>query len=154
MRYSLNPDPEKTARALLRDAPVKPKHAVNVCRAIKGKAVESAKVFLKAVVAGEQAVPFLRHKRNVNHRTGMGPGLYPRDASKAILALVESAASNAEYKGLDPEKMFISHVAAHRAKPIPGTMQRAQGRATPWNTSTSHIEIVLAEREPEEGEEE
>ena len=140
-------DPEVTARAVARDSPVKPKFAVNVARAIRGKPVPKARSFLEGVIALERAVPFVTHNRNVKHRKGgIGPGRFPVNAAKAFLAVLKNAENNAEYKGLDPERMVVKHSVAHRAAPIPGYMPRAQGRATPWNKSTSHIEIVLSER--------
>jgi len=146
--YSVHPDPEKTAIASAREIPIKPKHAVNVCRHIKGMRLEQAKTFLEGVVREENAVPFFRHIRTINHRRGkLGPGLYPVKAAGAILKVLEGAESNAEYKGLDPEKMFVSHAACMRAPTQQGQMPRAQGRATPWNTHMSHIEIVISERE-------
>ena len=83
---------------------------------------------------------------------GIGPGQYPVNVAAATLRILNDAASNAEYKGLDPEKMYIWHACAHRGAPIPGIMPRAQGRATAWDKSTSHIEIVL-KNESEEKEE-
>ncbi|MCA1813590.1 MAG: 50S ribosomal protein L22, partial [Halobacteriales archaeon] len=145
---SVQPDPEKTAMASAREVPIKPKHAVNVCRHIRGMKLGQAKRFLEAVTREEAAVPFFRHIRTINHRRGkIGPGLFPVKAAGVILQVVESAESNAEYKGLDPDKMFISHAACQRAPTQLGQMPRAQGRATPWNTHMSHIEIVLSERE-------
>ncbi|HVL87702.1 MAG TPA: 50S ribosomal protein L22 [Candidatus Thermoplasmatota archaeon] len=151
--YSVKPDPEKTAIASAREVPVKPKHVVNVCKAIKGMSLERAKAFLEEVQELETAVPFVRHKRKVAHRRGkVGPGQFPVKAAGKVLEVVKGAEANAEYKGLDPEKMVVSHAACQRAAPIQGTMQRAHGRATPWNTATCHIEIVLSEKSEKEEE--
>lgn len=151
-RYSVRPDPEKTAIASAREVPVKPKHAVNVCRAIRGMGLEQAKKYLEDVQALKVAVPFLRYKRLVKHRRGkVGPGQYPAKAAGAVLQVVKGAEANAEYKGLDPEKMFVVHAAMQKASPLRGSTPRAQGRTTPWNTSTCHIEVVLQERVSKEG---
>ncbi len=138
---------EKVARASGRAIPVKPKFAVEVCRAIKGRTVPKAKAFLERVVKLEEAVPFKKTVRHVKHRKGkMGPGQYPVKVAAAVLRVLENAEANAEYKGLEPEDMVIFHACAHRGTPIPGMMPRAHGRATAWNTSTSHIEIMIRER--------
>ena len=143
-----NVDPEITAKAAGREIPVKPKFAVNVCKAIKGKNVKQARTFLEEVVAKKTAVPFKVHKRQVKHRRGgVGPGQYPVNVAKAMLRILHDAVSNAEYKGLDPENMYIWHTCAHRAAPIEGFMPRAQGRATQWNKQRAHIEIVLKNKE-------
>lgn len=143
-----NVDPEVTSKAAGREIAVKPKFAVNVCKAIKGKSVKSARLFLENVVAMKQAVPFRVHKRQVKHRKGgIGPGQYPVAVAAATLRILNDAASNAEYKGLDPDTMIVWHACAHRGAPIPGIMPRAQGRATAWDKSTSHIEIVLMNKD-------
>ena len=143
-----NVDPEVTSKAAGREVPVKPKFAVNVCKAIKGKDVKKARAFLEDVVALKRAVPFHVHKTNIKHQKGgVGPGKFPVAVAAATLRILNDAASNAEYKGLDPETMVVWHAAAHRGAPIPGTMPRAQGRATAWDKSTSHIEIVLKNKE-------
>jgi large subunit ribosomal protein L22 len=146
--YSVKPDAEKTAIASAREVAVKPKHVVNVCRVIKGMKLEQAKAFLERVQTLEVAVPYFRYYRKVSHRRGkVGPGQFPVKAAEKVLEVVKGAEANAEYKGLDPEKMFVAHAAMQKSSPIRGITPRAQGRATPWNTSTCHIEIVLQERE-------
>jgi len=146
--YSVKPDADKTAIASARNVPVKPKHVVNVCMAIKGMRLEQAKTYLEAVQREEAAVPFRRYFRQVKHRRGgIGPGQFPVKAATKVLAVVQNAEANAEFKGLDPDRMWITHAAMQKSAPLRGMMPRAQGRATPWNTSTCHIEIVLEERE-------
>ena len=62
-----------------------------------------------------------------------------------ILKVLENAEANAEFKGLDTEKLFIEHISSHRGVIIPGYIPRAFGRMTPFNTPTTHIQIVLQE---------
>jgi len=147
-RYAAqNVDPEITSRAVGKDLPVKPKFAIEVCRAIRGRSVKGAKLFLEDVVALKRAVPFRKVQRNIKHQKGVGPGRFPVKVAAAALKVLKDAESNAEYKGLDPTRMFVRHAAASRASPIRGFMPRAQGRATAWDTHTTHLEIVLEERE-------
>lgn len=147
-RYAAqNVDPETTSKAVGRDLPVKPKFGINVCKAIKGMPLARAKTYLENVTQLKEAIPFKTHKTNVKHRKGkVGPGQYPVKVVNATLVVLKQAEANAEYKGLDPEEMFVWHAACHRAASIPGHMPRAQGRATPWDTHCSHIEIVLAKK--------
>ena len=148
-----NIDPETTSKASAREVAVKPKFAVNVCKAIKGKTVAQARTLLEGAMALKTPIPFRVHHRHVKHRRGgVGPGQFPVRVAEATLAVLNDAASNAEYKGLDPDKMYVWHACAHRGRPQPGIMPRAQGRATAWDKSTSHIEIVLknADEEAEE----
>lgn len=81
---------------------------------------------------------------DIGHKKGsLGPGRYPQKAASEILKLIESAEANAEYKGLESEKMRIAHIAAHRGRVIRGMIPRAFGRATANNTPTTTIEIIL-----------
>ncbi|MGQ0534891.1 MAG: 50S ribosomal protein L22 [Methanobacteriota archaeon] len=145
--YSVHPDPEATAIASGRSLPVSPRDAVNVCRAIRGRSLTAAKDFLEGVIEERVAVPYFRHLRNQAHRRGkVGPGAFPRKCAEAILGVLQNAENNAEYKGLDVDRMVVHHAAAHKAGYIPGMMPKAHGSSGAWNTSLSHIEIVLAER--------
>src|SRR5919109_378111 len=139
--YSIHPDPDKTSRALGREVDVKPKHGVEVCRAIRGRSLVEAKDYLEQVIAKKKAVPFRRHVRFLAQQKGVGPGAFPVKASTEILKLLNHAESNAEYKGLDTERLWVLHAATHGASVLPGSMPRARGRATPWNKSLAHIEI-------------
>jgi large subunit ribosomal protein L22 len=75
----------------------------------------------------------------------MAGGRYPVNAAKEFLKILENAESNAEYKGLDPERMYIAHVATKCGRVIPGMRARARGRGSPYNTDTVNIEIILNE---------
>lgn len=145
--YSVDPDPDVTAKAMGRELAIKPRDAIEVCNAIRDRPLEEVKDYLEAVIEKEQAVPVRRHtgKKSVSHQKGTGPGKYPVKVSREILGVVEEAESNAEYKGLDTENLTVSHAACQRAGEIEGTRPRARGRATAWNQSLCHIEIVVEE---------
>ncbi|MBV1767090.1 MAG: 50S ribosomal protein L22, partial [Methanobacterium sp.] len=49
------------------------------------------------------------------------------------------------YKGLDSENLKIMHISSHRGFVIRGWTPRAFGRASPFNTPTTHVQIVLGE---------
>ncbi|MHB8604270.1 MAG: 50S ribosomal protein L22 [Thermoplasmatota archaeon] len=142
-----NVDAETTSRAVGREIPVKPKFGINVARFLKGMPLDKAKTYLELVIEKKRSIPFVTHKRHVKHRRDIsGPGAYPVTTCAAFLRVLKDAEANAEYKGLDPETMYIWHAAVSRGSPLKGTMARAQGRATQWDKQTSNIEIVLSER--------
>ena len=133
---------------MARSLKVSPKHCVEICSAIRGMDVAKAKAYLNDVIEMKKAVPFKRHNRDVGHRKGMkgwAAGRYPVKASKAILTVIENAEANAEYKGMDVENLKIEHISSHRGMVIRGAKPRAFGRVTPFNTPTTHIQIVLVE---------
>jgi large subunit ribosomal protein L22 len=59
--------------------------------------------------------------------------------------LIHSVTKNAEYLGLDTERLEIIHVAANRGRGSEGIFPRAMGRATPKRRETVNIEIVVKE---------
>ena len=61
---------------------------------------------------------------------------------------MKSAAANAENNHqMDPEKLYVSAALADPGPIIKRFMPRAQGRAYRINKRTSHITIVLKEKE-------
>lgn len=154
MKYSLELDPEKSAKAYGRELHCSPKHCENIARAIKGMMVKEAKQYLQDVINFKRAIPFKTHNTERAHKKGMGPGAYPQKACKLILKVIENAENNAEYKGLDPENMYIAHISTYRGRIIKSYMPRAFGRATAWHERTTNVEIIIAEKEGEEEKEE
>ncbi|MGI6471634.1 MAG: 50S ribosomal protein L22 [Candidatus Methanomethylophilaceae archaeon] len=145
--YTMDSDPDISAKAVGRDMPVSPKFAREVVGMIRGKKVEVAAIMLEEVMEQKRPVPLKRYNKRVSHKAGVGPGRYPVKAAKAVLSVLESAMSNAEYKGLNVESMVISTISVSRGAVIPGHMPRAQGRATPWNQETVNIEVIIEEVE-------
>ena len=72
----------------------------------------------------------------------------PKAASEPVLKLLKSAAANAENNHqMDPEKLYVSTCYANPGPIIKRIRPRAQGRAFRINKRTSHITMVLAEKE-------
>lgn len=145
--YTVVSDPDTTAKAIAKEQPISPKFAREVVKMVRGMKVSQARGALEDVIAKERPVKLYRYNKRVSHKTGVGPGRYPVKVSKAVLACIDSAASNAEYKGLDADSMVISTITVSRGQVMPGRMPRAQGRATEWNQDTVNIEVVLTEVE-------
>lgn len=141
-------DPETTAMAMATELHISPKHAYELCRAIRGRKVDEAEEFLEKVLNRKVAVPFKRYKKKVAHRRGLikwYAGRYPVKATSEILKLIRSAKSNAEYKGLDPDALRIWRAITKQGRTIHGIRPRAFGRATAEDTETVTVEIVLKE---------
>ena len=137
---------EPCAKAFGKEMRVSPKHAMEVCRAIRGMRLNVAKEYLEAVREKKKAVPFVRHRKKLAHRRGTGgSGQYPVKAAREILKVLKNAEANASYKGLDVEKLRIVHASAYKGIIIPGTLPRAFGRSTSYNKPLTNVEIVLKE---------
>jgi large subunit ribosomal protein L22 len=144
--YSTVSDTATTAQAYGRDLPCSPKSGRNVARAIKGMPVARAKVFLEGVIKVETPVPFKVRVRKIHHRKGgIGSGRYPVQTAKCMLKVLESAEANAEYKGLDKDRLVITHSTAYQGTVIQAFTPRAQGRATPHYNRLTNFEVVLTQ---------
>ncbi|VVB93334.1 50S ribosomal protein L22 [uncultured archaeon] len=143
LNYSIEPEPEKTSKALGKELHISKKHAHEIASAIKGMKLNKARGFLENVSELKQAVPYKRYTRNIPHRKGMCTGRYPQKAAKEFLKVLKNAESNATYKGLDPENMKITHVATKTGHTYMGQFRRAQGRASPKNHETVSVEMIL-----------
>lgn len=146
--YNKEGNEAKTARAMAKSLKISPKHCVEICNAIRGMDVSKAKSYLEDVIDMKQSVPFKRHNKKVGHRKGQKgwpSGRYPVKAAAEVLKVLVNAEANAEYKGMDTEKLVIEHISSHRGVVIRGAIPRAFGRVTPFNTPTTHIQIVVQE---------
>ena len=148
INYSVEADPETTAKAMLRDRPISIKHSKASAREIKGMTVGDAREYLQAVIDEERSVPFKQHNTGVGHRSdidGWDAGRYPEKASKDFQKLLTNASNNADEQGFDGESMTIKHVAAHKVGEREGRKPRAFGRADPWNTTLCDVELIIEE---------
>jgi large subunit ribosomal protein L22 len=146
--YSAEFQKEKTARSQGHELHVSPRHCVEICRELRGRSLVEAKSHLEAITKMKTPVPFKRHSSGVGHRAGMrgwDAGRYPQKAAREILTVVRNAEANAEYQGLDTERMLVVHCLARLGRVTEGRMPRAMGRATAKNTDTVTVEIVLQE---------
>ena len=70
----------------------------------------------------------------------------PRYASSVIFKLLSSAASNAEFKGINGNSLYIAECFANNCPIMMRIQPRAQGRANRIEKRMSHLTIVLDEK--------
>lgn len=146
-RYSVELDPERTAKASLRDVSMSYKATVETLKLLKGKSLEEARKILESIAALRTPVPFRRYSGKVAHKRGVpGAGRYPVKVARHLLRLLDNLENNAEFKGLDVTRLRIVHAAAHKGPKVKRYMPRAFGRATPWYDQLVHVEIYAEER--------
>jgi len=152
-KYSVRVDEERSAKAMVWDAPISYKKIVELARLLKGMKVEDARAFLERVSAGKEPIPVRRYSGKQAHHRGLAArykwpiGRYPVKAAKILLRLLENAVNNAEVKGLDTERLRITHIAVHKGRVIKKWMPRAFGRSSPRFRKYSHVEMVVTEEE-------
>ena len=140
-------DATKHVRASIREKKISHKHARETAKAIKGLTLEKARDYMLSVVAKERAIPFRRFKNQVGHRSdpGMMSGRYPEKTAGEFLKLLDNLESNAEYKGMDMDRLKIINATSHKGVAIKRFIPRAQGRATDKNDILTHVELVAQE---------
>ena len=142
-----NFDPTRHVRAALREKTISHKHSREIAVAIKGLNVEKARDYLIHVIQLKRSVPFRRYKNQVGHKSDPGTmsGRYPQKAATEVLKLLDNLESNAEYKGMDLDRLKIINATVHKGRIMKRFIPRAQGRATPKNNVYTHIELVAKE---------
>ncbi len=142
-----NYDATRHVRSSLREKDISHKHAREVAVAIKGLSIEKARDFLQAVINKDRAVAFGRFKNQVGHRSdpGMMSGRYPQKTAKEFIKVLDNLESNAEYKGMDLDRLKIINATVHKGVTIKRFIPRAMGRATPKNDVLTHVELVAQE---------
>jgi large subunit ribosomal protein L22 len=139
----------KHVRASAREVEVSHKHAREICVAIKDMKLNKAKEYLENVVALKQPVPYRRYKNEVAHRSelqGFPAGRYPVKAAGEFLRLLNNLEANAEYKGMDLDRLAIIHASSCPGVKVERFTPRAFGRNSPKINSLVHIELVGMEK--------
>ena len=112
---------KKIAKAYLRYVRISPRKVQIVCDLIRGKDVGTAMAILMQT---------------------------PKAASEPLIKLLKSAVANAENNnGMDVSKLYVSEVFATPGPILKRMMPRAQGRAYRINKRSSHVTIVVKEKE-------
>ena len=116
--------------------PISPKTSVEVCRAIKGKKVDSARRILKEAIALKRPIRYYRYNKDTPHKPGkgFGAGRFPIKVSKYVLDVLENAIANATYLNLDPEKLYVKIARSERA-----ISKEKQGKY-------ANLQIIVAEK--------
>lgn len=86
-----------------------------------------------------------------NKNVGVARGILmntPKAASELLIKLLDSAVANAENNfGMDKDKLYVAEIYANAGPMIKRIRPRAQGRAFRIMKRTSHITIVVKEKE-------
>ncbi len=109
------------ARAEHKFARISPRKVSIVCDLIRGKDVKTAEAVMMST---------------------------PKAASELLIKVLKSAVANAENNfHMDTDKLYVKETYANPGPILKRGMPRAQGRMYRINKRTSHITIVVAEKE-------
>ena len=132
---------ETMAKVTGRSVPISTRHAIEISNFIRNKNVQKMKAFLEDVINMKKALPFTRFNKGLGHKTKIGPGRYPIKSSKEVLALIQSAESNAQFKGLNTADLIISKIVSNQA-----STSWHYGRKKRRKMKRTNIEIILTEK--------
>lgn len=99
-----------------RNARISTKHAIYICKYIKGKEIQKAISELNEVIGKKVAVPMrgeMAHKKGKGFTTS-GSGRYPVKAAKEFTNLLKSLRANAEYNEME-EPYIIKEAVSNKA---------------------------------------
>ena len=144
-----NYDKTKHVRASIREKDISHKHAREIAVAIKGRSIEKARELLENVIARKEAIPYRRYNNEVAHRSnirdGFFAGRFPKKAASEFLRILDNLESNAEYKGMDLDRLRIVGAAVHKGTKLKRFQPRAMGRSSPKFDTLVHVEIIAQE---------
>lgn len=146
LKYSTEKEKTSSVKAMGRDLNISFKNAVELCKFVKGRTIPKALTLLEDVIEKKRHVPYTRFKTGIGHRKGDTDkiGKYPVKAAQKVLEIVRNLEVNAEYKGLDPENMEITHLQALKGRAI--LKRRPKGRWKAWKTQYVHIQAIAEEQ--------
>jgi len=151
--YCAEPEnPSKSCKAKGSNLRVHFKNTRETASAIRHLPLRRAQRYLKNVVSKKEIVPFRRYNGGVG-RKGQAKafhhsqGRWPKKSAEFLLQLLRSAESNADFKGLDADRLVVEHIHVNRAPKARRRTYRAHGRINPYMSSPCHIELILAEKD-------
>jgi large subunit ribosomal protein L22 len=144
-----NYDKTKHVRASIREKDISHKHAREIAIAIKGRSIEKARELLERAISGKEAIPFRRYNNEVAHRSnirdGFFAGRFPKKAASEFLRILDNLESNAEYKGMDLDRLRIVSAVVHKGTKLKRFQPRAMGRSSPKFDTLVHVELIAQE---------
>ncbi len=147
LEYSVKPiDEGNIVKGMGRDMNISFKDAVAICDKLRGMELADAVSLLEAVIALERTITFRRFNKGIGHRRGLGKenvGKYPKKAAGMIVNVLRNLEANADYKGLDVDKLRITHIQA--LKGISRRRRKPKGRWATWRTQLVNVQAIAAE---------
>lgn len=115
-RYQTEPEnPTKSCKARGSNLRVHFKNTRETAQAIKRMPLRRAQRFLKNVVVQKEIVPFRRFNGGVGRKAqckawSTSQGRWPQKSAEFLLQLLRNAESNADFKGLDVDRLVVEHI--------------------------------------------
>lgn len=127
------------------------KNTYETARVVRGMKLKKAIKYMEDVLEHKQCIPYRRFTGHVGRTTqakihGVTQGRFPEKSVKHVYQLLKNLLANAEAKGLDAEKLVITHFAVQKAVQGRRRTYRAHGRISPYLSSNCHVEFIATEK--------
>merc|ERR1712232_433045 len=143
-------NPTKSCKAMGVDLRVHFKNTYETAQAIKNMRLIDAKQYLQDVIEKKRCIPFRKFTGCIGRTPQakafkMSQGRWPVKSCKVVLDLLRNAESNADFKNLDTDKLYVKHIQANAAQQGRRRTYRAHGRIGPYMNCPAHVEVILEE---------
>jgi len=138
--YEYQKSEENIAKAVGRNLDISPKQSIEICKYVRGRPLNQAKMLLQQAIDMKRAVPFTRFTNGLGHKPGMSAGRYNPKACSQILKVLKSAEANAKNKGFNAADLKVVHLSMQI-----GARNSHYGRKRRSIFKNSNIEAVLQE---------
>jgi len=135
---------------MMTNANVSLKYSTEICNQIKGKNIDTVIAWFERIINHEEYLPLKRYHKKVAHRKGdskegVKSGRYPEKTIKEFITLLNSVESNADFKGLDEEKLTIIHAFASKGISRQSYQSKGKIGGKARRKNSTHIEIIVSE---------
>ncbi len=142
-----NYDNKNSAKAILKSKPVSLKYSTEMANYIKNKPVSKAQKLLENIKEKKDFLPLKKYVKKIGHRKGAKArtGKYPQKVCDAFLELINNVKANASNKGLDENKLLITHVFASQGYQRVSYQSHGKIGGKRRKSKSTHIEMIALE---------
>jgi len=142
----------RIAKGFTTNKPISVKYATELCNFIKGKSVKRVEQYLDNVLERQEFIPLRKFSKKVAHRKGSAvfgvkAGRYGDKTIKIMQDLLEQVKANADFKGLDENKLIVLHAFASKGFRRQGMQMQGRISGKMRKLKSGHLELVLQERD-------
>lgn len=141
---------KQTAKAMGVGINASLKFCTEICKLIKGKSALKSKQYLLDIAEHKRFLPLKRYHKKVGHRKGdsvdgQKAGRYADKTIHNFLKVFDNALANADYKGLDEEKLVVEQATANQAFGRMSFQNKGHIGGKAHKHKTCHVEVILRE---------
>ncbi len=141
---------KKVAKAFLSNQRASLKFSTELCREIKDRPLDKAERMVTNILEHKAFLPLRVYNKKVAHRKGDSvsfakAGRYPERVCEVFLKLFELVKANADFKGLDSERLLIVHAFASQGFRRFSGQSKGKIAGKLRAKKATHIEIIVRE---------